>query len=173
MAGMSSTLRRRIAVAVCATAIFLLGLPSGAGAQLDDSDVRIVSFTFDATDDLERWLGGEVRGDATVTLTNDGDDAVTIDNGRVIADGRTHLLPDIDLAPGQSAAVSTSVSLGGLSLLERDLVVVAGDAQTSIVLRSIPWLLVLFVGFAVNSALLAGRDLLRRRVRRQLAAVRA
>ena len=73
----------------------------------------------------------------------------------------------------QSAAVSTSLDLGGLSFLERDIIVTAGGAQTQTVHRSIPWLLVAFVGFAVNSALLAARDLLRRRVRRQLAAVRA
>ena len=82
-------------------------------------------------------------------------------------------LPTIALAPGQSAAVSTSLDLGGLSFLERDIIVTAGGAQTQTVHRSIPWLLVAFVGFAVNSALLAARDLLRRRVRRQLAAVRA
>ena len=170
-------MRRRAAVVLCTSLMFLLGLPSGAIAQTDEagtgSDVRIVSVDFEATDALERWLGGAVRGDATVTVTNDGTAPVIIDDGRVFANGRTHLLPTIDLAPGQSAAVSTSLDLGGLSFLERDIIVTAGGAQTQTVHRSIPWLLVAFVGFAVNSALLAARDLLRRRVRRQLAAVRA
>ena len=171
-------MRRRAAVVLCTSLMFLLGLPSGAIAQTNEaagtaSDVRIVSVDFEATDALERWLGGEVRGDATVTVTNDGTAPVIIDDGRVFANGRTHLLPTIDLAPGQSAAVSTSLDLGGLSFLERDIIVTAGGAQTQTVHRSIPWLLVAFVGFAVNSALLAARDLLRRRVRRQLAAVRA
>lgn len=171
------SLRTRAAVALCAALMFLLGLPTGVGAQSDTADatngVRIVSVDFEATDAVERWLGGAVRGRTTVTITNDGAGPVSIDDGRVFADGRTHFLPSIDLQPGQTAAVSTDIDLGGLSLLERDIIVTAGGAQSQTVHRSVPWLLVGMVGFAVNSALLAARDLLRRRVRRQLAAVHA
>ena len=171
------SLRTRTAVALCTALMFLLGLPTGAGAQADSdvvSDgVRIVAVDFEATDAIERWLGGAVRGQATVTITNDGDTAISVDDGRVFADGRTHILPNIDLRPGQTATISTDIDLGGLSLLERDIVVTAAGAQSQTVHRAIPWLLVAMVGFAVNSALLAARDLLRRRVRRQLAAVHA
>lgn len=171
------SVRTRIAVALCSALMFLLGLSATAGAQTDGpastTEVRIVSVGFEATDAVERWLGGTVRGEATVTVVNDGTTPVTIDDGRVFANGRTHLLPRIDLAPGQSAAVSTTLDLGGLSLLERDIIVTAGGAQVQTVHRSIPWLLIAAVGFAANSALLAARDLVRRRVRRQLAAVQA
>ena len=176
MAAMTARMRRRIAVVICTTAMFLLGLPVGAGAQStsgSDADVRIAALDFERTDDLEAWLGGQVRGDATVTLTNDGDVPVVIDDGRVFANGRTHLLPTVELAPGEAATVTTAIDLGGLSLLEREIVATAAGAQASTAHRAIPWILVAMVGFAVNTALLAARDLLRRRVRRQLAAVGA
>lgn len=173
---MTARMRRRIAVVICTTAMFLLGLPVGAGAQTTsgaDTGVRIAAIDFERTDDLEVWLGGQVRGEATVTLANDGDVPVVVDDGRVFANGRTHLLPTVELAPGERATVTTALDLGGLSLLEREVVVTAAGAQADTAHRAVPWILVVMVGFAVNTALLAARDLLRRRVRRQLAAVGA
>ena len=60
---------------------------------------------------LRAMRRSQVRGDATVTLTNDGDLPVVVDDGRVFANGRTHLLPTVELAPGEAATVTTAISL--------------------------------------------------------------
>ncbi len=156
--------------------MFLLGLSAGAGAQggVDETAaVEVVALRFEPVDRLERWLGGAVRGDAHVTVANTTDRLVTVDDAAVLSDGRTYLLPPLELEPGRVITVATRIDLGGLSFAERDIVAVAGTSQASIVHREIPWILVGMVGFAANTALLAIRDLLRRRVRRQLVAVGA
>ena len=143
--------RRRAAIAVCAAAMFLLGLPTGATAQERTEpagDIEVVSVRFEAVDRIERWLGGTVRGDAFVTIANNSDRLVTVDDAGVMADGRTYLLPTLDLEPGRIITVSTRIDVGGLSFAERDIVAVAGSSQAAIVHREIPWILVGLVGWA-------------------------
>lgn len=157
--------------------LLVVGLVGPANAQTDTTDsadvgagdVVILGLEFEAENHLERLLGGSVRGTATAIITNTGTAPTTVE-ARVLADDGIFLMPELTLAPGETAAVATEINLGPLNLRERDILAVAGDSAAVASHRSMPWLLIGLIALSANVVLLAGRDKLRQAVRRQMAA---
>ncbi len=165
----------KILIAIAAAAAMVVALVGPAGAQTEPSTetgaegIAIVQLDFEAENHLERLLGGSTRGTATALLTNSGDTAAAV-TARVLADDGIFLMPEVTVAPGETVAVATEINLGPLNLRERDIVAVAGESIAVASHRAIPWLLIGLIALSANVVLLAGRDRLRRVVRRQLAA---
>jgi hypothetical protein len=183
--GVASTLEAMAPLSLTARALGLIALIGlflttlmAAAATADTAppepeahaDVAAVGLDFEATNDVERWLGGSVDGVLTVTVANTGSEPATEVAGSAIVGDRTVFFPPVDIEPGETAKIRTDVSLGGMSFLERDIVAIVGDTQLATTHRSVPWLLVAIVGFAVNATMIAGRDQLRAMVRRRIVA---
>lgn len=136
----------------------------------ESADLRAVALDFEATNDLERWLGGSVDGVLTLTITNAGTTAATGVVASAQVGDRVTLFPPVDLAPGATTRVATDLSLGGMSFRERDVVATIGETRLAVAHRTVPWILLALIGAGVNVALVAGRDQLRAAVRRRVEA---